>query len=94
MTLSALTLEEEAFRSAVEAGDFTRAEAALQNYVMQFQAERRTLQEVASARDLFKWSVQVTQANQANMASELMLVTKVSTGYVPPRRRRTWSLDV
>ncbi len=94
MTLSALTLEAEAFRSAVEAGDFPSAEAALQDYVTRFQSERRTLQEVECARDLFEWGVQVTQANQANMAGELMLVTKVSTGYVPPRRRRTWSLDV
>ena len=45
MTLSALTLETEMFQSAVEAGDFARAEAALRNSVTRFQSGRRTLQE-------------------------------------------------
>ena len=83
---------EEIFRSAVEAHDFPRAEAALQDYVTWFRSARRNRQEIESARDLFQWGVSVTSAHRARLAGELMRLKRVFDAYLPRKRTQTWRI--
>ena len=81
---------EETFRSAVEAHDFPRAEAALREYVTWFKSASRSREEIESARDLFEWGVGVTCARRVQIAEELMRLRTVLDAYQPPTRVETW----
>jgi hypothetical protein len=81
---------EEAFRSALEAHDLARAEAALQDYVTWFKSESRSRQEIESARNLFKWGIHVTSTRKARIAEELMSLKRVFDAYLPRKHTQTW----
>lgn len=81
---------EEAFRSAVEAHDFSRAEAALRAYITWFRSGSRSRQEIKSAMDLFAWGISVTTARRLQMAEELMRLRTVLDAYLPRRPFETW----
>ena len=93
MTIEPTTLHAEMFRLAIESGDCSRAEAALQEYLAWFQSGPQTLEEVETARNLFNWGVQAAMARKANLAEEWMTMKRVVDGYVPPRRSQPWCLD-
>jgi hypothetical protein len=93
MKLHPITPHAETFRLAVESGDCSRAEAVLREYVAWFRSGPRTLQEIEAARNLFEWGVQAATSRKAHLAEELMFLTRVFDGYVPPRRSHTWRLD-
>lgn len=88
------SLQAEAFRTAVEADDFTAIDAAVPIYLEWFRSRDRTLAEVAQARDLFDWVAQAAIARRAHLADELARLTTFFAGYRPPRRSNTWHLDV
>ncbi len=90
MTPSGPQHPEETFRSALEAHDFPRAEAALQEYVTWFKSGSRSLQEIESARNLFKWGIEVTSARKVRIAEELMRLKRVFDAYLPNRHSQTW----
>jgi hypothetical protein len=79
-----------AFCSAIEAQDFSRAEAALRDYLTWFMSTSRSLQEIDSARNLLKWSIDLTSGHRTHMAEELMSFRRVLDAYLPPRRTQTW----
>jgi hypothetical protein len=81
---------EQTFRSALAAHDFSRAEAALREYVAWFRSSPRTVQEIESAKDLFKWGIEVTSARKMGIAEELMRLKNIFDAYVPNRRSQTW----
>lgn len=58
-------------RSAIEAGDYVAALAALSEYWAAFQSQPRTPSEIANARDLLVWSKQAIQNGRERMAGEL-----------------------
>jgi hypothetical protein len=58
-------------RTAIEAGDYVAALAALSEYWAAFQSQRRTPEEIAEARDLLIWSKQAIQNGRERMAGEL-----------------------
>jgi hypothetical protein len=81
---------EEAFRSALEAHDFPRAETALRDYVTWFRSASRSREEIESARNLFKWGIDVTSTHRVRIAEELMRLKSVFDAYVPRKRTQTW----
>ena len=83
----------DSFRSAIEACDFTNAGQVLQEYVAWFRSERRTVEEIEHARDLFAWGIQATRLKEARMSEQLMLLKRVCDAYGPPRRFHTWRLE-
>jgi hypothetical protein len=93
MTNRAFDFREDAVRSAVEAGDFACADAAMREYLAWFGSEPRTLAQVAAARNLMRSSLDSAVARRANLAAQLRRVTTVSTGYSVPRVSTTWRLD-
>ena len=93
MTPTPLLSRQEAFRAAVQAGDFAQAEAALQEYIAWLESAGRTPEEVSDARDLLAWGVGAIKARAAQLAEELTRITKVMDGYSPARRTHTWRLD-
>jgi hypothetical protein len=58
-------------RTAIEAGDYVAALAALSEYWAAFHSQRRTPEEIAEARDLLIWSKQAIQNGRERMAGEL-----------------------
>lgn len=93
MAVPDLTLDVRAFRAAVEACDFPRAETELQKYLTAFGSRPRSLAEVESARGLFEWGARTTESNKRAMAEDLMILRRVFKDYVPPRHRHTWCVD-
>jgi hypothetical protein len=84
----------ELFRKAVEADDFSAAEAALQNYLTWFRSAPRTPVEVAQAKSLCEWGVQVATARKSGLAGKLSRLTTVFAGYRPSRPSiHTWNID-
>jgi hypothetical protein len=93
MTSRCLAHHEQAFRSAVEAQNFSLAQTALQRYVACFQARNRTLAEVEDARTLLQWAVNSAQTYKAQLAEDLMRLQRVSDAYALPRRPPTWRIE-
>jgi hypothetical protein len=93
MTTRSIGPWQEAFRAAIQTGDFARAEAALHEYIGWFESAGRTPEEAACARDLFAWGVGAVKIRAAQLAEELTRITKVMDGYGPARRTHTWRLD-
>jgi hypothetical protein len=81
------------FRSAVEAREFSLAQAALQEYIAYFRSRPRTLEEVNDARNLLQWGLQHTHAHKTQIAEELMLLKTVFEAYKPTRRSHTWRIE-
>ncbi len=74
---------EEAFRSALQAHDFPRAEEALREYITWFRSGERSPEEVESARDLLKWGIEITSNRKVRIAAELMRLKSVFDAYRP-----------
>jgi hypothetical protein len=83
---------EEAFRAAVEAHDFSRAEAALRDYVTWFRSESRDLAEIESARNLLQWGISVTTAHKVQLVEELTRLKRVFGAYLPYTCSQTWRI--
>jgi hypothetical protein len=83
---------EEAFRAAVEAHDFSRAEAALRDYVIWFRSESRDLPEIESARNLLQWGISVTTAHKVQLVEELTRLKRVFDAYMPRACTQTWRI--
>jgi hypothetical protein len=93
MTSRGLAQHEQAFRSAVEAQNFSLAQTTLHRYVACFQARSRTVAEVEAARTLLQWAVSAAQMHKAQLAEDLMLLQRVSEAYSLPRRSNTWGVE-
>jgi hypothetical protein len=87
------TSPSDAFRTAVEARDFVRAQQHLQEYFTWFRSGPRTAHEMEQARDLLEYGLQITRARKAGISEELMLLRSVFDAYRPPRRFHTWRLE-
>jgi hypothetical protein len=83
---------EEAFRSAVEAHDFSRAEAALRDYVGWFKSESRGPEEIESAKNLVQWGIGVTSAYKVKLVEELTRLKRVFDAYQPRSHTPTWRI--
>jgi hypothetical protein len=83
---------EEAFRAAVEAHDFPRAETALRDYVTWFRSESRDLQEIESAKNLLQWGIKVTSAHKVQIVEELTRLKRVFDAYLPRTHTQTWRI--
>jgi len=82
----------ESLRLAVESGDFSAADAALGNYLTWFQSAPRNLAEVAEARDLLDWAVEVAKSRKADISQELGRVTAFFAAYGPRRISHSWKV--
>ncbi len=87
------TSYEDSLRFAVEADDLRSVDGALRQYLAWFRSERRSLAEVAQARDLFQWAAQIATTRRGYLARDLARLTTVSTGYRGPRAISTWHID-
>ena len=83
---------EEAFRSALEAHDFSRAEAALRDYITWFRSDSRDLPEIESARNLLQWGISVTSAHKVQLVEELTRLKRVFDAYLPRTCTQTWRI--
>jgi len=81
------------FRAAVEANDYSLAEAAMHNYITWFRSAPRTLAEVAHAKNLFTWGAEAAMARKARLAGELARVTRFFGGYRPSATSHTWYVE-
>ena len=81
---------EEAFRSDLQAHDFSRAEAALLEYVAWLKSGLRTPQEIESAKQLLEWGIEVTSDSRVRIARELMRLKRVFDAYQPATGSQTW----
>lgn len=83
--------QEEAFRSALGAHDFTLADAALREYMAWFRSEPRNLEDIRSAIQIFEWGIRVTASRRVKVAEELMRLKALFDAYLPGRSdTETW----
>jgi len=93
MTPTGLTQHAEAFRTAVEARDFFRAQTVLREYVDRFRSRSRDLAETEDAKRLLQWGIEATKAHKAQVVEELMLLKRFFDAYGPPKRNHTWRIE-
>lgn len=93
MMMASMNTHEQSLRSAIEAGELDRTEAALKAYIAWFQSGPRAPDEVESARELLAWAIRAVKAQSARAAEELARLTKVADGYARGRRSHTWQLE-
>jgi hypothetical protein len=79
--------------TAFEADDFSSVPAVLDDYLAWFRSERRSLTEVAQARDVIESCMQIALGRRAHVAAQLGRLMTVSGGYGPHRLSNTWRLD-
>jgi len=93
MTASGNSSRAQSLLTAVEADDLSSVPAVLDAYLAWFRSERRSLTEVAQARDLVESCLQIAVGRRAYVAAQLARLTTVSGGYGPQRVSNTWRLD-
>lgn len=80
------------FRTALEAQDFPRAEAALKDYITWLRSEPRTAEEIKSAMNLFEWGIGAASERKVQIAEELMRLKSFFEAYLPGRCTETWHI--
>jgi hypothetical protein len=88
MTSAAATL-----KSAVESGDFLRAQTALDLYVASFRSCDRSLGEVTDALHLIDRSLSAALTQRATLAGDQARLRNLQGGYRLPRISTTWQLE-
>lgn len=80
----------DALRRAIEADDFSFAQAAIGNYFTWFHSAQRSLAEVAEAKQLYTWGMEAAGARKARLADSLARAINVFSRYRPAPVRHTW----
>jgi hypothetical protein len=83
----------EAFRSAVESGDFDAAHAALDGFAASVRARPASLDEIARAKELVESCLAAAIGRRTEIARELARLLQVDRGYRPRRAQNTWQIN-